>query len=104
MSLTLLIAFAALTVNAQQAQEALPVVDLPFQNRLTSEEQDPKPNTFIGASHVRGVDSADQDTYSGQVPFICNISEFEATILDPARINDDYCDCLDGRDEPGPSK
>lgn len=46
----------------------------------------------------RGVDPADAAAYTLRATFTCDGG---ATVIDASRINDEYCDCRDGRDEPG---
>ena len=45
----------------------------------------------------RGVDPAVAASYQG-TQFVCDGG---AVTLSPAKINDEYCDCKDGTDEPG---
>ena len=45
----------------------------------------------------RGVDPVVAASYQG-TQFVCDGG---AVTLDPAKINDEYCDCKDGTDEPG---
>jgi protein kinase C substrate 80K-H len=50
------------------------------------------------ASALYGVKKSDRGRYS-QSPFVCK----DGQKLDLSRVNDNYCDCTDGSDEPGTS-
>lgn len=49
------------------------------------------------SSFLRGVDPAAAEAYS-RPRFVCDGG---ATTLESTKINDEYCDCKDGTDEPG---
>ena len=52
----------------------------------------------------RGANPADAKRYAardGSSVFVCDGG---ATTIDRSRVNDDYCDCDDGADEPGASR
>lgn len=52
----------------------------------------------------RGANPADAERYAahdGSSAFVCDGG---ATTIDRSRVNDDYCDCDDGADEPGASR
>jgi protein kinase C substrate 80K-H len=55
--------------------------------------------TASGAAPPRGVSPGDAHLYAA-TPFFCP-SLTGLLPVPPARINDGYCDCVDGSDEPG---
>ncbi|KAK9368371.1 glucosidase II beta subunit-like-domain-containing protein [Lipomyces kononenkoae] len=55
------------------------------------------------SNHVRGVSDADQALYQPDENGNWACLNHPDIILPMARINDDYCDCPDGSDEPGTS-
>ena len=60
-----------------------------------------KSEPILASTHFQGIDPASIEEFSKGRPFTCNISESVTITLNHDKINDDYCDCLDGRDEPG---
>eukprot|EP00291_Cryptomonas_curvata_P020903 CAMPEP_0172169868 /NCGR_PEP_ID=MMETSP1050-20130122/10949_1 /TAXON_ID=233186 /ORGANISM="Cryptomonas curvata, Strain CCAP979/52" /LENGTH=231 /DNA_ID=CAMNT_0012840983 /DNA_START=109 /DNA_END=801 /DNA_ORIENTATION=+ len=50
---------------------------------------------------ILGVDPTQLNKYLAGNQFQCNVSETETIFIDRKKINDDYCDCIDGSDEPG---
>ena len=56
--------------------------------------------SHASAQSVRGVAPTKQDLYKNDGQFRCLDG---SKTIDAARINDDYCDCPDGSDEPGTS-
>jgi hypothetical protein len=50
---------------------------------------------------VFGASPKDLPQYLGDKGILCNISDSRSIVLPFERVNDDYCDCQDGRDEPG---
>ncbi|TMW66180.1 hypothetical protein Poli38472_003945 [Pythium oligandrum] len=55
-----------------------------------------------GELTVRGVAPADLEQYQRSGGLLCRIGDREE-LLPHDRVNDDYCDCDDGKDEPGTS-
>ncbi|GMK53438.1 hypothetical protein CspeluHIS016_0100240 [Cutaneotrichosporon spelunceum] len=56
---------------------------------------------LAAAEHVRGVDPAFEDKYA---PSLTHFTCLDGTQRIPmSAVNDDYCDCADGSDEPGTS-
>ena len=56
------------------------------------------PVTSGPVSHIRGVPDSLKSKYIDEV-FECD----NGVRLDPVQVNDNYCDCVDGSDEPGTS-
>jgi len=68
-------------------------------NLLREFEPDEAGVDLGGACAVRGVPGRDKEKFSG-LRFLCDNGALEAPI---EMVNDEYCDCEDGTDEPGTS-
>eukprot|EP01031_Cornospumella_fuschlensis_P026040 gene26040-31442_t len=86
---------ALFVIIASVCQLAVGFLDI-FNKKPAVAAQDATPHAV---SKVRGV-APHLSTKYDQEKFVCDGGK---VILNPSSINDDYCDCQDGSDEPGTS-